>query len=170
MDNLDLRLDAAGIRPTPESTSSDYLKIGSQAPTFSLPNLTGDIVSLKDLLAMKKPILLVFSDPNCGPCTAMMPRLMQWEIEFKLKVMLVLINRGTDKENMDKIGEFHLGIILLEAGREVSEQYKARGTPCAVRISIDGLIDSNIACGEIAITTLVHQSISHINSVIHNKH
>lgn len=168
MDNIELRLDAAGVRPTPESTSSYGLEIGTQAPIFSLPNLNGAIVSLEGLLTMKKPILLVFSDPGCGPCTAMIPSLAQWENDLNEEVIMVLISRGTNKENMDKFGEICLDNVLLQTEREVSDQYKAMVTPCAVRINIDGLIDSNIFLGEVAIATLVHESISRRDSVTPN--
>lgn len=98
------------------------MEIGTQTPLFTLQNLNGQSISLENLLAIKKPIILVFSDPSCDPSAAMMPSLMQWENEFKLEVMLVLISRGTNKQNIDKMGEIHLDEVFLQADREVSEQ------------------------------------------------
>lgn len=42
------------------------LKAGTPAPEFSLPSLDGGVVGLADIKG--KRTLLVFSDPNCGPC------------------------------------------------------------------------------------------------------
>lgn len=46
---------------------------GSAAPDFRLPLLEGGEISLSELRGRKS--LLVFSDPHCGPCEALLPHL-----------------------------------------------------------------------------------------------
>src|SRR5262249_47109247 len=51
----------------------DGLKPGVAAPAFSLPTVDGHTVALADYAGRR--VLLVFSDPECGPCLEMLPRL-----------------------------------------------------------------------------------------------
>src|SRR5258708_1424835 len=46
---------------------------GAPAPEFRLPKLDGGELSLSELRGKK--VLLVFSDPHCGPCDALLPDL-----------------------------------------------------------------------------------------------
>jgi len=49
----------------------DGLKAGTTAPLFRLPRLDGGELALEDLRGRR--VLLVFSDPHCGPCNAVAP-------------------------------------------------------------------------------------------------
>ena len=51
----------------------DGLKAGTAAPSFRLPRLDGGELSLEELRGTR--VLLVFSDPHCGPCNALAPEL-----------------------------------------------------------------------------------------------
>src|SRR6266540_5905682 len=51
----------------------DGLKVGTSAPNFRLPRLDGGELSLEDFRG--KRVLLVFSDPHCGPCQVLAPEL-----------------------------------------------------------------------------------------------
>ncbi|BBJ22127.1 MauE/DoxX family redox-associated membrane protein [Candidatus Nitrotoga sp. AM1P] len=166
IDNLELRLEAAGIGPVPKPISTAQgLDVGTLAPYFSLPRLRGGTVSLDDLLVIRKPVLLVFSDPGCGPCTAMLPRLALLEQESGFEITLVLVSRGSVQENLAKLGELSLDKVLLQTDREVANLYMAVATPSAVRINVDGLIDSHLALGELDIASLVHELMPHHLSV-----
>src|SRR5205814_10139023 len=47
------------------------LKAGARAPDFRLPRIDGGELSLADLRGGR--VLLVFSDPHCGPCAELAP-------------------------------------------------------------------------------------------------
>src|SRR5438105_4537367 len=51
----------------------DGLSAGTPAPSFRLPDLNGGHVALDDYRGRR--VLLVFSDPNCGPCDQLAPQL-----------------------------------------------------------------------------------------------
>src|SRR5262249_15810677 len=49
------------------------LKAGAPAPGFRLPDLSGRMISPEDYRGRK--LLLVFTDPHCGPCDQIGPEL-----------------------------------------------------------------------------------------------
>src|SRR5581483_11693822 len=61
------------IAPEPERQPPKRLPIGSEAPSFDLPDLNGRRVSLGQYLG--KPLVLVFFGADCGFCTKMAPAL-----------------------------------------------------------------------------------------------
>src|SRR5438552_369215 len=66
---LEALLATKGMAPEADADTSG-LSIGVVAPAFSLSGLHGEGLTLEALRAPGKPVLLVFSDPSCGPCTA----------------------------------------------------------------------------------------------------
>src|SRR5271165_4358480 len=63
-----------GNRPLSESRiNRSGLSQGTTAPVFKLPSIDGGEVSLETYRGRR--LLLVFSDPKCGPCRALMPEL-----------------------------------------------------------------------------------------------
>jgi thiol-disulfide isomerase/thioredoxin len=59
------------------------LPIGTPAPEFSLPGITGQKRSLGSLLEQGKTIFLVFSSPYCESCQALLPNISRWMREHK---------------------------------------------------------------------------------------
>ena len=83
----------------------DGLKAGSSAPDFRLPRLDGGELSLKELRCRR--VLLVFSDPECGPCNTLVPKLEKFHRE-QAEISVVMISRGEPKENRAKVKEHRL--------------------------------------------------------------
>lgn len=160
IDNLELRIEAAGIGPAVPSaaTTSMGLPLGQPAPDFTLPQLDGGQLSLDVLRSAGKPLVLIFSDPQCGPCTALLPQLSAWQRQYGHDLTLVLVSRGTVDDNRAKIGTLRLNAVVLQADREVAHTYLAQVTPSAVRIDRDGTIGSALALGELDIAALVQET------------
>ena len=135
------------------------LPVGSQAPVFSLSGLYGETLTLDALRAPGKPVLLLFSDPNCGPCNALLPEIGRWQKEHSQKLTISFISRGTPEENRAKATEHGLSSVLLQKDREVSEAYEVRGTPAAVIVRPDGTIGSPVAGGAQVIQSLIKQAV-----------
>jgi peroxiredoxin/uncharacterized membrane protein YphA (DoxX/SURF4 family) len=155
MDALETQAGGRGLASLPVSASSG-LPIGSPAPAFELPALVGgSTLTLDALRAERRPIVLIFSDPDCGPCSALLPDIARWEREQAAKLTIALVSRGSQEANRVKIGELQLRYVLLQKDREVAAAYGANGTPGAVLIGIDGKIASFLAMGSQAITGLV---------------
>ena len=69
---------AAAAPPPPPPPG---LPVGSEAPSFRLEGLFGETLTLDSLKASGKPLLLLFTDPKCGPCNALMPDIAKWQKE-----------------------------------------------------------------------------------------
>jgi len=148
---LEASLAAGGALPSHNSAQVGQppigLPVGSQAPGFSLKGLHRETLTLESLRSAGKPILLLFTDPNCGPCTAMLPEIGRWQEDHAQTLTLALVSRGEVEENKTKASEHGLSTVLLQDDWEVSESYKVSGTPSAVLISPDGTVASSVAGG-----------------------
>jgi peroxiredoxin len=131
------------------------LPVGTPAPEFELPDLDGELVSLEDLMGRGLRVLLVFSDPGCGPCGELMPDVGRWQREHAERFRLVVLSRGEAEENREKASEFGLELLLLQEDREVGDLFECYGTPGAVLIDANGLVASPVAQGSDEIAELV---------------
>jgi peroxiredoxin len=151
---------AAGgsVAPSENGTpvhQAEGLPVGSKAPEFVISGLHGETLTLNALRSSDKPVMLLFTDPGCGPCNAMLPDVGRWQQEHAHKLTLALVSRGEVDENKTKAQEHGLSSVLLQKDWEVSEFFEVRGTPSAVLISPDGKIASPVAGGDKGIRGLL---------------
>jgi peroxiredoxin/uncharacterized membrane protein YphA (DoxX/SURF4 family) len=132
---------------------------GTPAPAFDLKGLYGERMTLDALRSAGQPVLLVFADPNCGPCNALMPDVARWQRELVGTLNVTVISRGDLEDNRAKRDEHGLTQILLQEAWEVSEAYQAWGTPTAVLVRADGTIGSYVAQGSEEIRALVSRQL-----------
>lgn len=138
------------------------LPVGTAAPAFQLPTVNGDTRSLGDLLAASKPLILVFTDPGCGPCSGLMPDLAHWQRDHAQQLTVALISSGTVDANRAKATELGLSNVLVEpAGNEVASSYHYLGTPSAVVVDARGRIATPVVAGPVAIRSLFHTAVGH---------
>ena len=110
---------------------------------------------MTELLAPGKPLALAFVDPDCGPCTALLPELARWQQELADQVTLAVITTGSADANNRKLAGHDLHHVLLQDGREVSEAYRAYGTPSMVLVESSGTVSGPVASGRDAIRGLM---------------
>jgi peroxiredoxin len=144
----------SAARPAPAGPQAG-LPVGAPAPAFHLDRLDGGMATSAELLALGRPLALAFVDPQCGPCTALLPELARWERELADQVTVAVITAGSVEANIRKLGGSGLGRVLLQDGWEVSEAYQAHGTPSMVIIEPPGTIASPVAPGRDAICGLM---------------
>ena len=159
LEELEARAALQAAPSTAASAPAGELPLGSQAPALRLPGLSGETITLDVLRARGKPVLLLFSDPGCGPCIALLPEIGRWQRDYSGKVTLALISRGSAEANRSKTTEHGITQVLLQHDREVTTAYQATGTPSAVLIRPDGTIGSSLAQGADAIRALVAGAI-----------
>jgi peroxiredoxin len=131
------------------------LPVGSPAPTFRLDGLYGEMLTLDALRAAGKPVVLVFANPDCGPCNALMPDVGRWQRDYGTAFAVSVISQGSVEANQGKTAEYGLTSVLLQHNYEVSQAFQASGSPSAVLVRPDGTIGSPVAAGADAIRALV---------------
>lgn len=135
---------------------TEGLPLGTQAPDFNLEGLYGQTLTLNSLRATSgKPVMLLFTDPNCGPCNILLPDIARWQEEYAEKLTIALISRGDPEDNRTKTSEHGVGHVLLQKDWEVAEAYQVRSTPSAVLILPEGEVGSYVASGPDAIRSMV---------------
>ena len=137
-------------RPVPQG-----LPIGSQAIPFDLPKIGGGSASLADFLKDGKPLLLISTDPKCGPCNALMPDIVSWQKMLADELTVVLVSHGSRADNRAKVVELGLINVMVEKDHKIAEMYQALGTPTGVLIRADGTIGSPAIGGADGIRQLV---------------
>jgi peroxiredoxin len=163
---LEERLGVAPAAPS-ASEPATGLPVGTPAPGFELTSLADRPLTLDALRAPGKSVILVFSDPGCGPCIGLLPDLARWQNEYAAKLTIALISRGTPEANRAKIREHGLTHVLLQQDREVATAYQAQATPTAVIVGPDGTIGSPLAPGAEAIAALVARTVGSPTPVPH---
>ncbi len=156
IEGLETQLAAHGQTREPDAAG---LPLGSGAPAFTLPGLKGERLTLEALRAAGKPVVLVFSDPGCGPCTALLPEVGRWQRDYAGSVTVALISRGSPEANHSKAREYGITTMLLQQDGEVAGAYQAHGTPAAVLVRPDGTIGSAVAAGAEAVRALVARAV-----------
>jgi peroxiredoxin len=154
--------EAGSVAPSQNGTpvnQAEGLPVGSAAPDFSLSGLHGETLTLEALRSSGKPVMALFTDPDCGSCNAMLPDVSRWQEEHAQELTLALISRGEVEENKTKASEHGLSNVLVQKDWEVSESYEVRGTPSAVLISPDGKIASPVAGGTEGIRGLLSYAV-----------
>ena len=144
-----------GEKPLTQSVVlRDGLPPGSTAPDFALPDLNGRIVSLGDLRGRR--VLLVFSDPNCGPCMELLPELAAINRAYgDTGPAVVMVGRGDRDENRQKVAQHGVTFpVVVQEHWKLSKDYGIFATPVAFSIDENGTIDRPVAKGTDAILTL----------------
>jgi uncharacterized membrane protein YphA (DoxX/SURF4 family) len=150
-------LEATGPTAAPRSLAPAGAghAIGTVGPPFALQGLHGETITLAALLARSRPTLLLFTDPQCGPCGALIPEIVAWQQALETRLTLTIISRGDAQDNVAKFSSAGVTGVLLQRDREVSDAYLSPGTPSCVLIDPDGAIASELAAGADSIRRLV---------------
>src|SRR5262249_36054660 len=89
--------------------------------------------------------MLLFWNPRCGFCQAMLGDLKIWDDDRRMEELdLLVISSGTVEENrkMDLRSP-----ILIDQGLKVASMFGAGGTPMAVMLDAAGSVASPLASG-----------------------
>ncbi|SAK84805.1 methylamine dehydrogenase accessory protein MauD [Caballeronia pedi] len=138
----------------PASTALSGLPLGSMAPDFELPDLSGALRRLSEFRG--RPVLLIFFNPACRFCTSMVPELAAFASEGQNgKPALLVISTGESEANRQLFQTHGIGFpVLLEKDMEVAAQYQAHGTPVGYLLDETGVLASELAMGAAALMAL----------------
>jgi peroxiredoxin len=160
----DDRSVAGGASPSPNGAptwqAAGGLAVGASAPAFSLEDVQGETLTLDSLRKAGRPVVLLFTDPGCGPCNTLLPEVGHWQEQYQDRLTIALVSRGDPEENKTKAQEHGLINVVLQDDWEVSEAYDLAGTPGAVLVSPDGTIASPMVGGAESIRAFVAQAVA----------
>lgn len=143
-------------RPLSDSRlQRDGLKPGTRAPEFTLPDLDGGSVALADFRGRR--VLLVFTDPACGPCDELASELaaMCSQRPADAEPAILMVSRGDAQANRRKVAEHAIAFpVALQQGWKLSREYGIFATPVAFLIAEDGRIATHVASGPVEVLAL----------------
>lgn len=144
-------------RPLSEShIPRDGLSAGTPAPDFELPLLGGGTVSLAQYSGRR--VTLVFTDPQCGPCLELAPKIEQFHRKNP-DFDVLMISRGDPAANRAKVKDHRLTMpVALQKRWEVSRKYALFATPIAYLVDEGGIIAEDLAMGPDAILDMVNRA------------
>jgi peroxiredoxin len=163
-----LASQAAGVtarlgseRPLAESRIERAgIPAGSRAPSFDLPDLQGRRISLDDYRGRR--VLLVFTDPECGPCDAMTFDLARFSRDHRDDGLdILLISRGELEESRRKAIEYGVEFpVVVQPGWKLSKKYGIFATPVAFLVDERGVIAREVARGGPEIMRLAREGLA----------
>ncbi|MEX0613492.1 MAG: redoxin domain-containing protein, partial [Pirellulales bacterium] len=133
------------------------LKAGAAAPDFRLPRIDEGELSLADFRGER--VLLVFSDPNCGPCDELAPQLQEIHLR-RPELQVLVVSRRDIEANRAKTAALGLTFpIVLQKQWEVSLKYAMFATPIGYLIDEQGILASDVAVGVGPILALAGEGV-----------
>jgi peroxiredoxin len=123
------------------------MSIGVVAPSFAAQSLDGRTVTLDDLRRPGSPILLVFMDPDCGPCQALASSVGDYQNVGSMMNRIVMISKGKLAAAREMANKYRLTDVLIGGKPDVFHEYGIQGTPAAIQINPDGVTTSYLLEG-----------------------
>jgi thiol-disulfide isomerase/thioredoxin len=151
------RLVASGGTPNPGNAG---VAVGTPAPDLQLRTLDGKALALRERLAGGRPAVLVHVSPSCGPCRALLPKLVTWTAQLDGILEIVTISSGEVDRNRELLNGYDGHEILLAADRAFAAAYRANATPAAIGIGPGGRVTNRPVTGAVAIEELIRASLN----------
>jgi peroxiredoxin len=121
------------------------LKAGTLAPDFQVPRIDEGELSLAELRG--RCVLLVFSDPNCGPCDELAPQLEDLH-QNRPDLQILMVSRRDAEATCAKAASLGLSFpIVMQNQWEISLKYALFATPIGYLIDEQGIILRDVAVG-----------------------
>jgi DsbE subfamily thiol:disulfide oxidoreductase len=125
-------------------------EIGKQAPEFTLNDLNGKSIKLKDMISQNKVTLVNFWATWCPPCRGEIPELIELHKKYaSQKVALMAIDLQEDPGQVKSFAK-EKGMnftVLVDNTGMVANQYRVSGIPTTFIVDSKGIIRDMIVGG-----------------------
>jgi thiol-disulfide isomerase/thioredoxin len=124
----------------PQNESERMVQIGRAAPSFKLPDLSGQEVTLDQFKG--RVVMLDFWATWCGPCRMTMPLMESLQKEYADKLVLLAVNLQESRDevrNYVRAQNLHSRVLLDEEGT-VGTAYGADSIPMQILIDKQGIV------------------------------
>ena len=120
--------------------------VATRVPDFRLPDLQGRVVCSRNTAS--RWVLLVFTDPQCGPCDELAPYLVGLHRQHAENgLAVILVGRGNAEENRRKAQQHGFQFpVVIQGKQQLSKEYGAFETPFAFLVGEDGVIYQGRGC------------------------
>ena len=146
---LSLPSAAAAEPPAPKPAPAKACPApGTAAPVFTLPRARGgDEVSLRALLAQKRPVVLDFWRHDCTPCLLELPVLQKLAAEWGERAQVVTVHHGDPEEKMlDALEKMSVTLPTgFDSYRSVGDRYCVEAYPRTFVLDGSGVIRQVLA-------------------------
>ena len=133
-----------------EATAPPPLRPGDPLPALELRDLKGGSQDLASLRGQRT--MLLFWNPDCGFCEAMLDDVKAWEAQRTPEApQLIVIAGGSPARNREQGFQSR---VLLDVRFSAGTRFGASGTPAAVLIGEDGLTASAVGTGAAEVMAL----------------
>lgn len=129
--------------------------LGQPMPDFTLPGLGDRPVSLDELLAGERDLLLFFTDPGCGACYPLLPEIGRRQRDPGSGPRPVVLSLGDAEAIRDKAAEHGLDPVLVHEDFELPKSVGITGVPGAILVDRGGTIAGAPAVGAEAVGALL---------------
>jgi thiol-disulfide isomerase/thioredoxin len=133
--------------------------VGTVAPPFELRDLHGATHSLDSLLALGRPVVLMFMALGCGPCAQVRPDWARWRASLRDRLTLVVISDGDDDMVASRWEELGDEYVLLDPEENTLRAYALSSTPTALVVDRNGLIASTPYSGVLGAELIVRRAL-----------
>jgi len=115
-------------------------EVGNKAPNFTLKNMNGNKVTLRDLEGEK--VFINFWASWCPPCQTEMPDIQKLYKNHGNDIKIIAINLEEKKEKVKKYleNENLTFPVLLDKNKKVASKYLVRAIPTSYFINENGII------------------------------
>ena len=115
-------------------------EVGKKAPNFTLKNMNGNKVTLRDLEGEK--VFINFWASWCPPCQTEMPDIQKLYKNHGNDIKIIAINLEEKKEKVKKYleNENLTFPVLLDKNKKVASKYLVRAIPTSYFINENGII------------------------------
>jgi cytochrome c biogenesis protein CcmG/thiol:disulfide interchange protein DsbE len=120
-------------------------RVGTSAPSFSLPDTGGHLVSLADQRG--KPAVIAFFASWCHPCEEELPVLEQFARDNGDRLRVVAISfRDLKSDSVDFVHRLGITypVLLDEPTAPVADRYGVRGIPQTVFVDAHGVVRGRV--------------------------
>jgi peroxiredoxin/uncharacterized membrane protein YphA (DoxX/SURF4 family) len=133
------------------ATLPDPAKKGDRAPSLDLRDIDGKPLDVGTLRGRRS--VLLFWNPSCGFCKAMLKDLKSWErTRSRVAPELVVISTGSPEANRE---QHFRAPVLLDQGFGAGRVFGATGTPSAVILDEHGTVVSDVGVGAPAVLAML---------------
>src|SRR5207247_9739538 len=103
-----------------DDDDEDGLVAGGEAPSFEAESIDGGARSLDELRRPGLPTLMVFADPGCGSCIALLPDVARWQRELTGELTIVVVASGEREEIRAEAEPHAVANVVIQRDRAVS--------------------------------------------------